>query len=45
MFFSRHDPAETKRIVEEAGLRLEQAEVLEQDNEKATFLWIAARKL
>jgi cyclopropane fatty-acyl-phospholipid synthase-like methyltransferase len=44
MFFSHHDPEETKRLINDAGLRLEQVELVEQDNEKATFLWIAARK-
>jgi cyclopropane fatty-acyl-phospholipid synthase-like methyltransferase len=44
MFFSHHDPEETKRLIHDAGLRLEQVELVEQDNEKATFLWIAARK-
>jgi SAM-dependent methyltransferase len=44
MFFSHHDPEEAKRLVNEAGFRLEQVELVEQDNEKATFLWIAARK-
>jgi hypothetical protein len=38
MFFSHHDPEETKRLIGDAGLRLEQAELLEQDNEKSTFL-------
>ncbi|MBV8893679.1 class I SAM-dependent methyltransferase [Bradyrhizobium sp.] len=44
MFFSHLDPDETKRLVNDAGFRLEQAELLKQDNEDATFLWIAARK-
>lgn len=44
MFFSHHDPEQAKRLVTEAGLRLELAELVEQDNENATFLWIAARK-
>jgi len=44
MFFSHLDPDETKRLVNDAGFRLEQAELLRQDNEEATFLWIAARK-
>jgi SAM-dependent methyltransferase len=43
MFFSHHDPEETKRLIAAAGLRLEQAELLEQDNETTTFLWIVAR--
>jgi SAM-dependent methyltransferase len=44
MFFSHHDPEQAKRLVTEAGLRLELAELVEQDNENATFLWIAARR-
>jgi SAM-dependent methyltransferase len=44
MFFSHLDPNETKRLVSDAGFRLEQAELLKQDNEEATFLWITARK-
>jgi ubiquinone/menaquinone biosynthesis C-methylase UbiE len=44
MYFSHLDPVETKRIVSNAGLRLEQTELLKQDNEEATFLWISARK-
>lgn len=44
MFFSHHAPDEAKRLVNDAGFRLEQVELIEQDNEKATFLWIAARK-
>jgi cyclopropane fatty-acyl-phospholipid synthase-like methyltransferase len=44
MFFSHLDPDETKRLINGAGFRLEQAELLKQDNEEATFLWIAARK-
>jgi cyclopropane fatty-acyl-phospholipid synthase-like methyltransferase len=45
MFFSHLDPDETKRLVNDAGFRIEQAELLKQDNEDAAFLWIAARKL
>jgi SAM-dependent methyltransferase len=44
MFFSHLDPAETMRLVNDTGFRLEQAELLKQDNEEATFLWTAARK-
>jgi len=45
MFFSHHDPAEEMRIINEAGFRLEEVELVEQDNERATFLWIVARKI
>jgi ubiquinone/menaquinone biosynthesis C-methylase UbiE len=44
MFFSHLDPDETKRLINDAGFRLEQAELVKQDNEEATFLWIEARK-
>ena len=44
MFFSHHDPTEEMRIINEAGFRLERTELVEQDNERATFLWIVARK-
>jgi cyclopropane fatty-acyl-phospholipid synthase-like methyltransferase len=44
MFFSHHDPEVTQRLVLDAGFHLERIEVLEQDNEKAEFLWISARK-
>ena len=44
MFFSHLDPNETKRLVNDAGLRLERTELLKQDNEETTFFWIAARK-
>lgn len=44
MLFSHHAPDETKRIVQDAGLRLEQAVLVRQDNENATFLWITARR-
>ena len=44
MFFSHHAPEKAKRLVSDAGFRLEQVELIEQDNENATFLWITARK-
>ncbi len=44
MFFSHLSPDETRRIVKDAGLTIEKAELVTQDNEEATFLWIAARK-
>jgi cyclopropane fatty-acyl-phospholipid synthase-like methyltransferase len=44
MFFSHHEPAETRRIITETGFHQELAELIEQDNERVTFLWIAARK-
>src|SRR5215813_15523109 len=38
MFFSHLDPDETRQIVSDAGFCIEQAELLKQDNEAATFL-------
>jgi cyclopropane fatty-acyl-phospholipid synthase-like methyltransferase len=44
MFFSHHHPETTKRLVQNAGLRLRRIEMLKQDNEEAVFLWITAHK-
>jgi cyclopropane fatty-acyl-phospholipid synthase-like methyltransferase len=44
MFFSHHHPEMTKRLVKDAGLRLQRVEMLKQDNEEAVFLWITAHK-
>jgi 2-polyprenyl-3-methyl-5-hydroxy-6-metoxy-1,4-benzoquinol methylase len=44
MCFSHRDPEAAKQLVMDAGLKIERAEVLEQDNETASFLWISARK-
>ena len=44
MFFSHNDPEEAQQIIRDAGLLVEFVELIEQDNEKATFLWITARK-
>jgi cyclopropane fatty-acyl-phospholipid synthase-like methyltransferase len=44
MFFSHHHPEMTKRLVQDAGLRLQRVEMLKQDNEEAVFLWITAQK-
>jgi hypothetical protein len=44
MFFSRHDPEKTKRLIQVAGLRLKRVEMLKQDNEEAVFLWATAQK-
>ena len=44
MFFSHHHPEMTKRLVQDAGLRLHRVEMLKQDNEEAVFLWITAHK-
>jgi cyclopropane fatty-acyl-phospholipid synthase-like methyltransferase len=44
MFFSHHDIDTTKHLIVDAGLAIERAEILEQDNEGARFLWVTARK-
>jgi hypothetical protein len=44
MFFSHYDGALTQELVSDAGLLVERAEVLQQDNEETEFLWITARK-
>jgi SAM-dependent methyltransferase len=44
MFFSQHDAATNLRLVEEAGMIVERAEIVAQDNEDARFLWVIARK-
>jgi SAM-dependent methyltransferase len=44
MFFSHYDAETNKRLVRDAGLVLEQAEVVVQDNEDARFLWVIARQ-
>lgn len=45
MFFSHLHPDETKQLINNAGFRLEQAELLKQDTEDTTFLWILARRV
>lgn len=44
MLFSHNAPDATKRMVCEAGLDVERVEILRQDNEDQSFLWITARK-
>jgi hypothetical protein len=43
MFFSHYDGALTQELILDAGLLVEQAEVLQPDNEETAFLWITAR--
>ena len=43
MFFSHYDGAVTHELISDAGLLVERAEVLQQDNEETEFLWITAR--
>jgi 2-polyprenyl-3-methyl-5-hydroxy-6-metoxy-1,4-benzoquinol methylase len=44
MFFSHNSDATTFDLVRQAGLQVIRAEVVQQDNEDARFLWIFARK-
>ncbi len=44
MFFSHHDTEVTKKLIIAAGLVIEKAEVLQQDNEETRFLWVTAYK-
>lgn len=44
MFFSHHDVETTKQLVSKAGLTIARAEVIQQDNEAARFLWVTAHK-
>jgi SAM-dependent methyltransferase len=44
MYFSQHDATTNLRFIREAGLAVERAEIVAQDNEEAKFLWVIARK-
>jgi len=46
MFFSHHDTATNRRLVEEAGLQIVRAveETEDEDGQPVTFLWVVARK-
>lgn len=44
MFFSHNSDAATLALLYRAGLAAERAEVVQQDNEDARFLWIIARR-
>jgi hypothetical protein len=43
MFFSHYDGTRTQQLLSGAGLLVERAEVLPQDNEETEFLWLTAR--
>jgi cyclopropane fatty-acyl-phospholipid synthase-like methyltransferase len=45
MYFSNSDTGTSLRLVADAGLSIEQSEVMPQDNEPAEFLWVLARKI
>lgn len=44
MFFSHYDADTNLALLREAGLVVERAEELEQDDEDGRFLWVVARK-
>lgn len=43
LFFSHFDAAVNEKLVRDAGLTIEHAQIVEQDNEDGRFLWIIAR--
>jgi SAM-dependent methyltransferase len=43
MFFSHYGAATNEQLVRDAGFAIEQATLVEQDNEDARFLWVVAR--
>jgi SAM-dependent methyltransferase len=43
MFFSHYDAAVNERLVLESGFVIDRAELVDQDNEDARFLWVLAR--
>jgi 2-polyprenyl-3-methyl-5-hydroxy-6-metoxy-1,4-benzoquinol methylase len=45
MYFSQYDATTNLRLIREAGLAVERAEIVAQDNEDAKFLWVIARKI
>lgn len=44
MFFSHYDAKTNERLIREAGLVVETAEIVAQDNEESEFLWVVGRK-
>jgi SAM-dependent methyltransferase len=45
MFFSHYDVRAYEGLVREAGLEIERAEIVDQDDDDARFLWVIARRL
>jgi hypothetical protein len=43
MFFSHYDSETNLALLRGAGFTIERSEVMDQDNEKARFLWVVAR--
>jgi SAM-dependent methyltransferase len=44
MFFSHYDAATNERLVHDAGFAIEHAELVDQDDDAARFLWVIARR-
>src|SRR5882724_10281355 len=44
MFFSRYDASTYELLVRAVGLNIEHAELVDQDNDDARFLWAIARR-
>jgi hypothetical protein len=42
MFFSHYGAQENEQLIRDAGFSIERAEVVDQDNEQARFLWVIA---
>jgi SAM-dependent methyltransferase len=45
MFFSHYGAEANEQLVRDAGLNIEEAAVVDQDNEDARFLWVVARRV
>jgi len=45
MFFSHYGAEVNERLVRQAGFDIEEAVVVQQDNEDGRFLWVVARLL
>ena len=43
MFFSHYDASTYRRLVCDAGLKIEYSELVDQDHDDARFLWVIAR--
>jgi len=44
MFFSHYDASANERLICEAGFNIEHAELVDQDDDDARFLWVIARR-
>jgi 2-polyprenyl-3-methyl-5-hydroxy-6-metoxy-1,4-benzoquinol methylase len=45
MFFSHYDASAYERLICDAGLKIECAELIDQDHDDARFLWVIARSM